>query len=174
MLPVASYTLEAIEAWGTVGGAIATFAAVVVALWQSLKSNRAKLKVESGFLMKTRDGGRRARREIRLVGTNHGPQSIRIEEAALSFVAASGTIIGLMTAGGDELPKTLAKGEKVEAKWDLDKIEDERVASNGEPFKEVSFLDAFGKQYSALFPGATATRKHWLFRRKVTGATWDG
>jgi hypothetical protein len=62
-------------------------------------------------------------------------------------------MVGEMTAGGDELPKVLAAGETVTAEWDYNAVEGARVASNGEPFNRISFIDAFGREHSAPYPG---------------------
>jgi hypothetical protein len=154
-----------IIAVGTVIAAVGTVAAVSLALYEARRSERAHLHVVASFVIEGVGGGRRGRSVIRLVGTNHGPAPIRIVDAHLAFKAASGTIIGVMRARGDLLAKVLNVGETVTAEWDEDVIELARTESNGEPYTHVSFIDAFGQEHSAPFPGMTEKRRgRWLRR----------
>ena len=159
---LADATTDWITAVGTVVAALGTVAAVSVALIQSARQSKTNLRVECKYLIEQVGAGRRARQRLLLVATNRGPRSVRINEALLSFRSGNGAFIGQMTAGGDELSKLLGPEDQVTAEWDFAAVEAARVESDGEPFTHLSFVDAYGREHSAPFPGM---KRKWQWRR---------
>ena len=168
MLPAAAAetTTDWIIAAGTIVAAVGTVAAVSLSLWQSSRQRKADLRVKSVRIIERRGGGHLARELLRLVGTNHGPQSIRIVDASLQFQSATGAMIGNMTAGGDELPKVVSVGETVTAEWDFEAVELARIESNGEPYTHLAFIDAFDGEHAVPYPGMKLARRWPRFRRE--------
>jgi hypothetical protein len=166
-------TTDWIIAIGTVFAALGTVLAVSVALWQGWRQNTADLRVRAELATERIGGGSQARTFVRLHDTNHGPQTIKVNQALLQFKSgASGAIIGQTAPRGDELPKVLAVGDAVTGEWDEEAVELARAESNGEPYKSIAFIDAFGNEHAAPYPGMTRKwrarkRRPWLRREYV-------
>jgi hypothetical protein len=168
MLPVLSATIgptgETTTDWiiaiGTMVAAVGTVAAVSVALWQTRRQSQAKLRVESKAVIERLGSSHVARTVVRLVGTNHGPQSIKVNEAVLPFEKSGATIVQGPT-GGDSLPRVLAVGDAVTVEWQEDAVELARAESHGKPYEYIAFIDAFGRHHAAPYPGMRFKRKWW-------------
>lgn len=118
-------------AFGAIGGtlgAIATAAAVIVALWQTMYANKKKLKVE--FSDNIRIGSRRDNpaKWAEFVGitvTNIGNRNVKLSKWQLKLPDGSGAlIVPDMTVFGKDVapswPMTLEPEEQTSQYWDKD------------------------------------------------------
>jgi hypothetical protein len=51
----------------------------------------------------------------------------------------------------------LSKGDEVKAEWDYDRAETARTESNGQRYTHLAFIDAFGGEHPAPYPGMRET-----------------
>lgn len=156
----AETTTDWIIAIGTIVAAVGTVGAVSVALWQAFRQNRAKLRLQA--VLRIDESGQ----HLRLVGTNRGPQPVKLNQARLTFTVSGVPTGEMKPMAGDELPDLFGVGDTATAEWDFAGIDRVRKECNGDPFTHLAFVDALGREHRTPFPGMGLKWQWRRFRRE--------
>jgi hypothetical protein len=167
---LASFTTEALTAWGTIGAAVGTVGAVIIALYQTTRRDRYKVHVKCMI------GATRDEQLVSLQATNTGERLVKLTMAYLATddgsqvyapfytpPSPSGWIANFPT---DPLPVSLVDGESVNVRWKLSALEAAKAERGFSDYLYAFFTDPLGNIYSAPYPGVKVKRKGLLWRRR--------
>jgi hypothetical protein len=164
---LATSDAEWITAAGTCAAAVATFCAVLVALWQTRRKQKVDISVTFSWVAKVVHG--EWVRTVELKAMNDGDPPVLIQDALIEFHRPS--MHARIRAENGEFPLTLFSHDTFIAVWNYDKVEQIRKESHGEPYTHASFIDALGRTYSAPYPGVKLSRKNWRLKKRYVRET---
>jgi hypothetical protein len=164
-LPVpvtATSTADWIQAGATVGAAIGTVGAVIVALWQSARRDRRILKVDCALMGIADDSGS----YLRVLATNDGHRPVRLRFPP-TFVALANDgktriaygVEALDEKKSDSLPRTLEDGDSVMFVYDYRQMLQFERAQNWRGFESANIQDVLGNRFDGAYVGVKTRRR---------------
>lgn len=162
-MPAPETTTDWITAIATVFAAGGTIGAVWFALWQVRRQDSRRMNVRSYTSVRV-GADEEWIDTVVLSATNVGRRGIRIVGALLVF--GDRTTFPWDADEGDALPALVEEGVTIKAAWDQARMKLAAEAAKS-PIVAGSFFDGVGNVYSAPFPGVTAKRNGWPWKRRT-------